>query len=65
MSRTKRKNKSPGYDFWSRRCFGNGGMGFGKSAKWITKKKERARNKRMCIRSINDPEKFEKRFPGE
>lgn len=65
MSRTRKKSKPVGLDFWSRRCFGNGCMGYGKSAKWITKRKERARNKRMCYSAKLNPSKFEKRFPGE
>ena len=70
MSRTTRngyegKGKSPGYDFWSRRCFGVTVMSYGKVAKWITRHKERARNRRMRHKAMKDHEDFEKRFPGE
>lgn len=65
MSKTIRKEKSSGYDFWSRRSFGFYCLGYGKIAKWITKKIERRRNREMINRAMKDPEDFEKRFPGE
>lgn len=39
MSRTKKGSKPVGFDFWSKRCFGNTGLGYGKVAKKITKMK--------------------------
>jgi len=65
MSRTIKKTKETGDDFWSRRCFGVTSLGVGYIAKWITKHKERQRNKRMAYKAMHDHEDFEKRFPGE
>lgn len=42
MSRTRKGKKAPGYDFWSKRCFGNRSLGYGPFAKKVTKRKERA-----------------------
>jgi len=65
MSRTQKSSKGVGYDFWSRRCFGSGCMGFGKVAKGITKRKERTRDKVMVRKALINHEDFESRFPGE
>lgn len=65
MSKTIKNKKPIGFDFWSRRCFGNKCMDFGPVAKWITKRKERQRNKSMAKNAIKNPNIFEKRFPGE
>lgn len=64
MSRTNHKTKSkrPGYDFWSRR---SGVMCFGPVAKWISKKMERTRNKKIERQALSDPDNVEGRFPGE
>lgn len=62
MSRTKKGGKPVGYEFWSRR---DNYPGDGKVAKENTKRKERARNRRMIDRVKNDPEDFDKRFAGE
>lgn len=47
MSRTRKGSKSCGFDYWSKRCFGNMCMGYGKVAKEITHKKERELNKKI------------------
>lgn len=47
MSRTRKGRKSCGFDYWSKRCFGNMCMGYGKVAKEITHKKERELNKKI------------------
>jgi hypothetical protein len=65
MSRSYRQEKGPGYDFWSRRCFGCHNLTYGKIAKNITKKKERTRTKKMIRRIMNDPHDFDTRFSGE
>ena len=65
MSRTRKETKGPGYDFWSRRCFGSACDGYGKSAKQKTKQRERQRDREMEFRAMQDPEDFECRFPGE
>ena len=62
MARTKRRTKVPGYDFWSRR---SGVMSFGPVAKWISKKKERTRNKKLERDAMINPDEVEGRFPGE
>lgn len=62
MARSKKGGKSPGYDFWSRR---SGVMSSGRWAKWISKKIERTRNKKLERQAIHDPENVEGRFPGE
>lgn len=46
MSRTKRGEKGPGYDYWSRRHPGNGIDGYGKPIKKLTHKYERQLSKR-------------------
>lgn len=65
MSRTVKGSKAPGFDCWSRRCFGNFCLGSGKSAKYVTKRRERARNRRMEDKAVFDSENIESRFPGE
>jgi hypothetical protein len=65
MSKTIKRKKPIGYDFWSRRCFGNMCLGYGPVAKWITKQKERTRKKRIVQQAFNDPDNYEERFPGE
>ena len=65
MSNTIRGEKAPGYDYWSRRCFGCTVMSPGAVAKNITKRRERRRNKKMCYDATYDNEKYEKRFNGE
>ena len=62
MSRTRKGSKPPGYEFWSRRP---GPLHYGPVAKWITKRRERARDRRMEHRVTIDPWDFEGRFPGE
>lgn len=62
MSRTKKGKKPSGFDFWSRR---HNVSSYGPIPKWITKRYERQRNRRMCQKAMDDPELFEKRFPGE
>lgn len=57
--------KGPGYDFWSRRCFGNSGMVYGHDAKRRTKRKERARDRQIERLAMADPEMVPGRFPGE
>ncbi len=54
MSRTKKGSKSCGYDYWSKRCFGNMCMGYGKVAKEITHKKERELNKKMAFKAFKE-----------
>ncbi len=54
MSRTKKGSKSCGYDYWSKRCFGNMCMGYGKVAKEITHKKERELNKKIVFKAIKE-----------
>lgn len=41
MSRTHKKTKGPGHEYWSRR-FGRHGVSPGKIGKWLTKRHERA-----------------------
>lgn len=65
MSRTRKGNKSPGEDFWSRRNFGYGSAGYGKIRKTITKRKKRRKDRLMEHKILKDPEDYEKRFPGE
>ena len=65
MSHSIIGNKDAGYDYWSRRCFGNGNLSYGKIPKQITRKKERTRNKKIIIQAWNNPEDVESRFPGE
>lgn len=65
MSRTKKKTKAPGFDYWSRRCFGSHCMTYGKVAKWITKHRERRRDKEMCHKAMIDNDDYELRFKGE
>lgn len=62
MSRTNHRTKSPGYDFWSRR---SGVMSSGPVAKWISKKIERTRNKKLERDALVDPENVQGRFAGE
>ena len=62
MSRTRRGSKPLGYDFWSRR---SRALNSGKISKWITNKHERARDRKMVNRAMNNPEDFELRFKGE
>jgi hypothetical protein len=64
MARTVKGSKPPGYDFWSRRCFGSGCMGFGPAAKYVTKRRERARNRRLERQALAGDD-VESRFPGE
>jgi len=63
MSKTRKGGKEPGYEFWSRRD--SEANGCGKNTKKITKRKERARQRRMINRIQRDPEDFDKRFSGE
>lgn len=65
MSRTIKKSKGAGYEFWSRRCFGDHCLSSGSIAKNITKRKERQRNRKMVYDALYDPEDYEKRFSGE
>ncbi len=65
MSRTVKSSKAPGYDYWSRRCFGNFCLGSGKNAKYVTKRRERARNRRLEAQAVSDSENVESRFSGE
>ena len=62
MSRTKKKSKAPGYEFWSRR---SKVMSSGPGAKKITKMHERTRNKKIERDALKNPENAEGRFPGE
>ena len=64
MSRTNRGKKFCGYNFWSRRGKGRI-MGCGPASKWITKKLERARDRRIKYDALQDFENYEGRFPGE
>lgn len=54
MSRTKKGSKGPGYDYWSKRCFGNKNIGYGKVAKEITKQKENTRKKKEIRENLKD-----------
>jgi hypothetical protein len=65
MSRTTRRRKPIGYDFWSRRCFGNMCIGYGPVSKWITKRKERTHEKKNIKQAINDPDNYIGRTPGD
>ena len=65
MSRSYKKSKPLGFDFWSRRCFGNMCAASGPFSKQVTKKKERTRNKRIERTAVTDPDVVEGRFPGE
>jgi len=53
MSRTHKNTKNKGFDFNSKRCFGNVCMGYGKVAKSITKNKERTLEKKIILKEIN------------
>lgn len=65
MSRTRKGQKSPGHDFWSRRCFGSMSDRSGRLAKQITKRCERQRDRENEFRAMQNPEDYEGRFPGE
>lgn len=65
MSRTQKQRKAPGYDFWSRRCFGGHCHGYGAEAKRKTKRQERTRDKKLERLAYDHPEEVEGRFPGE
>ena len=65
MSRTIKKDKPVGFDYWSRRCFGCEDLPSEKVSKWITKRKERLRNKKMFLRIKDNIEDYDKRFAGE
>lgn len=66
MSRTKHHSDTQREkDFWSRRCFGFFCMCTGRIPKWITRKKERSRDKQIERQALADPENYEGRFPGE
>ena len=45
MSRSRKHQKSPGYDYWGRRA--PSGCGHGPEIKKMTKKKERAQEKQL------------------
>lgn len=55
MSRTKKKSKPIGFDFWSRR-FPSTSIGFGKFAKWLTHRFERNMNKKIIRNELKDYE---------
>jgi len=65
VSRSAKGSKGAGYDYWSRRCFGNRGASFGPVAKRITKRKERMRNREIERLALVDPDMVPGRFPGE
>ena len=52
MARTKKGSKPAGFYFWSRRGKSSGLLGYGTVAKWITKMKERTRNKRIPLEAL-------------
>lgn len=63
MSRTRRGRKPPGYEYWSRRP--RGVNGYGKIAKWMTKRAERMRDKEIELLAYTDPESVPGRYAGE
>lgn len=52
MSRTKRGEKGPGYDYWGRRPL-SGNCGYGPFVKHVTHRKERRINKTIVRKEIN------------
>lgn len=46
MSRSRKHQKSPGYDYWGKRAL-SGNCGHGPEVKKMTKKKERAQERQL------------------
>ena len=57
MSRSKKKTKGPGHEYWGKRAISrNGGAVPGKVTKKLTHSKERAENKQKLLKEPHEPE---------